>query len=73
MNTRFLKQIGQMLQRINSENLEMTDGSLSASSLGTDDGSIILSDQRQVIVIKKLIINVNYHYASGGGATINIR
>lgn len=71
MNTKFLRQISQLLQRSNFEILEMKDGNLPALSLGTDDGSITLSDQRQVIVIKKLIIKVNY--ASGGGATINVR
>lgn len=71
MNTRFLKQIGQLLQRNSLQGTEMMDGSLSASSLGKTDGSIILSDQHQIIVIEKLVINVNY--AQGGGATVNVR
>ena len=71
MNTRFLQQIGQLLQRTSSQDLEMLDGSLPASFIGKKNGTITLSDQRQVIVIKKLVIKINY--ASGGGATINVR
>ncbi len=71
MNTRFLKQIGQLLQRTNLTNLERLDGSLPVSFLGKDNGSITLSDQPQVIIIEKLIININY--AQGGGATVNVR
>lgn len=71
MNTRYLKRINQLLQKINLEDLAPMDGSSSALSLGMIDGSIILSDSRQIVIIKKLVVNINS--AQGGGATINIR
>lgn len=71
MNIKSLKPVSQLLQKISLMDLVKMDGNLPASSLGMKDGSIILSDQHQVVVIKKLVINVNY--ASGGGATVNVR
>lgn len=71
MNTKFLRQISQLLLKANYADLVKMDGNLPALSLGVDDGSTILSDHRQVIVIKKLVINVNM--ASGGGASVNVR
>ncbi len=70
MNTRFLKQIGQLLQNSSLENLEPIDGNLPALSNGKEDGTITLRDQGQTIIIKKLVININY--ASGGGAKVTV-
>lgn len=71
MNTKYLKPINQLLQKISSMDLGLMDGNSLASSIGAKDGSITLSDHRQVIVIEKLTININY--ASGGGATVNVK
>lgn len=71
MNTKFLRQIALLLLKTSSSNSEVIDGNSPVSYLGTDDGSIISKDPSQVIVIEKVVININY--AQGGGATVNVK
>ena len=71
MRIRSWKRANQLLQSINLTDLVRRDGNLPVLLSGAEDGSIISKDQPpQVVIIERLVVNINY--ASGGGAKVKV-